>query len=141
MTKTTRQGTNICAAVYHGTDANFDSFDVRWLGSANGTAPINRAGFNFTDDPVVASTFGNRVVKASVVINRPYIIDAMGQGYSAFKDTLNETLENVDRTRYDGIVIKNYADVGIYGDDEVASTHYIPFDCDQVTIIDHQTKF
>lgn len=112
--------------VYHGTDANFKAFDSRMLGSANGTAPINMLGFNFTDNPDLAKSFGKNVIKATVTLTNPYVIDAKGQNYSEFKHDLNDLLDNVTK-KHDGVIIKNYADAGKYADEYIHGNHYIVF--------------
>lgn len=118
--------------VYHGTNATFGAFDQRHLGSANGTAPINMTGFNFTDSEAVARTFGNRVIQCVVTLERPYIINARGKTYSEFKHRLNELLDRVDRKKHDGIIIRDYLDAGTHGTDYLPSNHYIPFSVDQI---------
>lgn len=120
--------------VFHGTDAKFGSFDDQHLGSANGTAPINMTGFNFTDSADVAKTFGGNVLACEVTINKPRVIDAKGANYSDFKHKINDVLDRVDRSKYDGIIIKNYMDAGKYGDDYLLSNHYIPFSKSQINV-------
>jgi hypothetical protein len=121
--------------VYHGTDAQFDDFNLSHLGSANGTAPINMVGFNFTDSEEVARTFGKKIISAVVTMNNPYVIDAKGRSYSEFKHQLNAKLDRVNREKYDGVIIRNYGDAGKYGDDYIVSTHYIPFSADQIRVV------
>ena len=118
--------------VYHGTDSRFDSFDLQHLGTANGTAPINMTGFNFTDSIEVARTFGKHIITAIVTIRHPYVIDAKGRNYSEFKHVINVKLDQIDITKYDGVIIRNYADAGTYGDDYILSNHYIPFNVEQI---------
>lgn len=118
--------------MYHGTDSTFENFDVAHLGSANGTAPINMTGFNFTDSEEVARSFGQNVISALVSISAPYVIDAKGQSYSEFKHVLNQKLARIDRKKYDGVIVKNYADAGIYSNDYILSNHYIPFSISQI---------
>lgn len=120
--------------VFHGTDAAFDRFDTAFLGSAHGGAPINMTGINFTDSREVAATFGKRVLTATLDIRKPYVMDAKGRSYSVFKHILNDRLHLVDRTKYDTIIIKNYADAGKHGDDYIVSTHYIPLDPAAITL-------
>lgn len=118
-------------SVFHGTDADFKSFESKFLGSANGTAPINRTGFSFSSSPDVAHSFGDRVIEAKVDIKKPFVIDAKGENYSTFKETLNSALEKMDRTKYDGIIIRNYEDAGTKRAGGV-SDHYIPFSESQI---------
>ena len=120
--------------VFHGTDADFTNFEERFLGSANGTAPINKAGFSFTTDSDVAKTFGKNVIEAKIDIKNPFVIDAKKQDYSEFKDVLNEKLENIDKSKYDGIIIKNYKDTGVHGKTAIISDHHIPFNVKQIQI-------
>ncbi len=117
--------------VFHGTDADFTNFKSKFLGSANGTAPINKLGFSFTTDSKVAKTFGKNLIEAKIDINKPFIIDAKGQDYSVFKDILNEQLSTLNKSKYDGIIIKNYKDAGIKGE-PIISDHYIPFNESQI---------
>lgn len=113
--------------VYHGTDADFNSFDKKMLGSANGSAPVNMLGFNFTDNPELAQSFGKNLIKATVSLKNPYVIDAEGQNYSEFKHELNDLLDNVTK-KHDGVIIRNYADAGKYSDDYIHGNHFIVFD-------------
>ena len=120
------------ANVFHGTDADFKDFEDKFLGSANGTAPINMRGFNFTDSNDVAKTFGKNVIQANVTLNNPYVVDAKGKTYSDFKHKLNDILSKIDTSKYDGIIIKNYADAGLHGSDPIISDHYIPFNSSSI---------
>ena len=126
-------------SVFHGTDTDFENFESKFLGSANGTAPINKTGFSFTSDKNVAKTFGKNIIEAKVDIQNPMIIDAKGKDYSEFKDTLNQQLENIDKDKYDGIIIKNYKDAGVYGQPTI-SDHYIPFSEKQIKTVKPATK-
>jgi hypothetical protein len=121
--------------VYHGTDARFRSFVDHYLGSANGTAPINMKGFNFTNNKAVAASFGSQVITCDVTIERPYVVDAGGQSYYIFKDRLNLLLNQASRKKYDGIIILNYRDAGRYSDEYIKSNHYIPFSTDQIELV------
>lgn len=120
--------------VYHGTKGQFPTFSDRELGTAHGTAPINMRGFNFTDDPECARTFGPNVLKCEVTISDPYVLDAKGKSYSDFKHVINERLPRIKK-QHDGIIIKNYADAGVHGDDYITSNHYIPFNSSQIKIL------
>lgn len=125
--------------VYHGTPKKFKSFAAFALGSTNGAAPINMTGFNFTDSLEVAKTFGNNILKCEVQIFRPLVINAKGANYSDFKHILNDKLSSLDkpsnRAKYDGVIIKQYADAGIYGTEYIKSNHYIPFTSGQIKIL------
>lgn len=125
--------------VYHGTETEFSMFSDDHLGSANGTAPINMTGFNFTDSLEVARTFGNRVIKARVKIDHPRTINAKGMNYSEFKHILNSRLEKTNRSKYDGIIIRNYMDAGPHGE-YMMSNHYIPFSVNQITVLDDSNE-
>jgi hypothetical protein len=113
--------------VYHGTETKYRSFNDKHRGSANGNAPINRTGFNFTDNIEVARTFGPIILVCEVTILKPLVINARGRNYSQFKHDLNDKLHDADKSKYDGVIIKNYADAGVHGDDYIVSNHYIPF--------------
>lgn len=129
--------------VYHGTPSTFKAFADPALGSANGTAPINMTGFNFTDNPECARTFGPNVLTCEVTIQRPLVINAKGQNYSEFKGTLNDKLARLDRpanrAKYDGVIITRYADAGIHGDEYIESNHFIPFTSDQIRVVGRET--
>ena len=125
--------------VFHGTDAKFNSFDNKFLGAANGRAPINRAGFNFCDSKSMAATFGETLLTAEVWFSKPFTIDAKGKGYSEFKETLNNRLEKFDRRKHDAIIIKNYGDCGIHGDDHVVCNHYIVLNPKQIKIKERES--
>lgn len=121
--------------VYHGTDSTFDRFDDMHLGSAHGRAPINMTGFNFTDSLEAAHTFGANVMPCLVTLDRPYTINARGKTYAEFKHRLNDLLDRVDRSKYDGIIIKDYRDAGKRGGEYILSTHYVPFSVGQIKIL------
>lgn len=129
--------------VYHGTDVNFETFDAAKMGSTNGTAPINMAGFNFSDSEAVALTFGMTIVAAEVSFCCPLIIDAKGGSYSEFKHTINDRLERALGKDYDCVVIRNYLDAGLHCDDleELqTSTHYIPRSVEQIRVVSISLK-
>lgn len=117
---------------FHGTDADFTNFESKFLGSANGKAPINRTGFSFTNNEDVAKSFGKNVKQVELDIKKPYVIDAKGKDYGQFKDILNEKLDKIDKTKYDGIIIKNYHDAGQYSKETILGDHYIPFSEKQI---------
>lgn len=119
--------------VYHGTDADFDIFDSRLLGSANGKAPINMMGFNFTDNLELAKTFGKNIITADITLNNPLVIDAGGRDYSDFKHELNELLDDVT-PEHDGVIIQRYADAGRWGSHYVEGNHYIVFDPRNISV-------
>ena len=122
--------------VYHGTDQEIDSFEDSYKGSAHGKAPINMAGFNFTDSEEVARTFGANVVKAKVRIDKPFVVDVKGASYSDFKHILNSKIEKAKNAPgCDGLIVKNYADAGKHGEDYIVSTHYIPFSTGQIQVL------
>lgn len=121
--------------VYHGTDHPFVNFDASFLGSSHGCAPINMTGFNFTDSEEVARTFGRHVITALVDIHQPRTINAKGMNYSEFKHILNDRLRKIDRSKYDGVIIRNYADAGKYGEEYILSNHYIPFSVSQIKVV------
>ena len=100
-------------AVYHGSPRRFMVFHHKYLGSSNGLAPLSKMGFSFTDNIKVARSFGKYIKKVYVILNRPYLIDADGRDYSEFKHTINDKIEYLNKSKYDGIVIRNYRDAGI----------------------------
>lgn len=123
----------ITIRAYHGTDAEFAEFDAHHLGTAHGTAPSNMAGFHFTSDPQVAQTFGSSIKAVQITLDHPVTIDAKGRNYSEFKHILNDRLSKTDRTKHDGLIVKNYVDAGIHGEPTV-STHYIVFNPRKIVI-------
>lgn len=120
--------------LFHGTNADFAAFDERFLGAAHGLTPTNLAGFHFTDSREVAATFGKHVLVCEVSMERPRVLDARGVSYAEFKHRLNDVLECIDRTRYDGILVRRYADAGTRSDELIVSTHFIAFSPGQVVI-------
>jgi len=113
--------------LYHGTDIKFETFKGEFLGGTHGTSP-------FTDNIDVARTFGKYIIEVKVDIKNPYIINAEGKDYSEFKHVLNEILEKTNRKEYDGIIIRNYKNAGIYGE-PMLSNHFIPFKDSQIKVI------
>jgi hypothetical protein len=112
---------------FHGTSAKFAEFNPAFLGTANGTAPSNMAGFHFTSDAAIAATFGPTVIPVLLSLETPITIDAKGRDYSEFKHVLNDRLDRIDKSRHDGLIINNYVDGGTFGE-PAPSTHYIVFD-------------
>lgn len=121
--------------VFHGTQQTFRAFDDRQRGTAHGRAPINLTGFNFTDSEEVAKTFGSNVLTCDVTILKPKVIDAKGATYSQFKHKLNDILDTIRGQDFDGVIIRDYMDAGVYGDEYLLSNHYVPFYKDQIKII------
>jgi bifunctional non-homologous end joining protein LigD len=128
-----KKGGNISdTLVYHGTDKVFKSFDKKKLGSSYGSTPSNKLGFFFTDNTLVAKTYGKIVKAYRLNVKSPYVIDAKGKGYSEFKHNLNKIADEIDLKKYDSIIIKNYADAGVYSTDTIISNNYIVFDAKQI---------
>lgn len=124
--------------VYHGTDASFDRFDPRFLGSANGRAPVNMTGFNFTDDPEVAATFGRRVIEAEISFSDPFVVDARGADYGSFKHALNDAVTKASVRGHDCVIVRDYRDAGTRCDDldvVAPSTHYVPHDVGRIRVV------
>lgn len=57
--------------VYHGTEAQFDAFDERMIGSKTDEGWAGR-GFYFSSDPTVADAYGSRRVAAHLSLKNPY---------------------------------------------------------------------
>lgn len=57
--------------VYHGTEAQFDAFDERMIGTATDEGWAGR-GFYFSSDPTVADAYGSRRVAAHLSLKNPY---------------------------------------------------------------------
>jgi len=131
-------------AVYHGSPRRFMVFHHKYLGSSNGLAPLSKMGFSFTDNIKVARSFGKYIKKVYVILNRPYLIDADGRDYSEFKHTINDKIEYLNKSKYDGIVIRNYRDAGIRSKKYILGDHYIPFNVNQIVtkrrLIDYYRK-
>lgn len=86
--------------VYHGTDAEFDTFD-KWERGRN--TQVSTHGFYFTDNTAVAETYGTQKMPVYLKFNRPYIIDYLGAFHTgilpegtvavALKDNYNAMLK------------------------------------------------
>ena len=61
--------------VYHGTDAEFDTFD-RFKRGKN--TQVSTHGFYFTDNTEVSRTYGTKNMPVYLKTNKPYIIDYLG---------------------------------------------------------------
>jgi len=118
---------------YHGSDISFNVFDRKFLGSSRGNTPSNTAGFFFTDNIEVAKSFGKFLKKAKLDIKHPKIVDAKGKDYSEFKFKLNDILSSIDKSKYDGLIVKNYVDS--MEDNPQSSTQYVIFNPEQIVII------
>ena len=121
--------------VYHGTDSNFNKFDKDYLGSKSGETPSNMVGFYFTNNKKQAKTFGKNIKTAIIDIKKPYIINAEGMEYSELKDKINEKVMTLNKSKYDGIIIKNYKDAGKYSSKLYLSNQYIPFKLNQIEVL------
>jgi hypothetical protein len=115
---------------YHGSDEDFDKFDVGRLGSKRGRTPSNLSGFFFTDNKEVAQSFGKYVKTVRLSFKNPKVMDANGKNYSEYKHKLNDVLEKIDKSKYDGLIIKNYVDS--MEDEPQASTQFVVFSVDQI---------
>ena len=118
--------------LYHGTDKDFQTFKRDFLGTTSGTAPANMKGFYFTDNKQMAQSFGKQLKEVVVDIKNPFIVNAKNKTYSEFKHTLNNIFETVDKTKYDGLIIKNYKDAGIKSSKLFQGDQYIPFNENQI---------
>ena len=91
--------------VYHGTDAEYDTFDISKIGAATQTVV---RGFFFTDDVTLARKFGKRVIVAYLSLKNPMIIDAEGRNVRAVLGAYEEG--NARENGKDGFIVKNVVD-------------------------------
>ena len=147
--------------VYHGTNYDFTIFknpSRKFNEYASGKMFENTSISMFTDSQEVAQTYidneenqNKKPMKEYLNITNPYIIDAKYQNNKFFYDengnptNVNELVKKIyDSGKYDGVIIKNIADLGNYEDYDVTdgrqyATDYIVFNSNQIKNIDNLT--
>lgn len=104
---------------YHGTNQEFESFDRTKLQSGSGSKDAS-SGFYFTDDPEIASFFGDhptrgRIISAEIGIKNPKIIelpkdrDFMAQAVEAAQgvDRKAQAIQEAFAAGHDAVIFKN----------------------------------
>lgn len=122
---------------YHGTNADFDSFDASYFGQNTNDNATNesyaetaRLGFWFTDNAEMAGKVYDKVLTCELAIENPYHIESLEMLANWIEcscmsaDEIREMLEADD---YDGIIIDN--------DEEFEGESYIAFSASQITIL------
>lgn len=111
--------------VYHGSKYDFNKFDRKQLGTANGATPSNVTGFFFSNKEQVAKSFGKKIYPVFLSLRTIKSINAKKKDYSEFKHILNDAVDKLD-SKTEGVVIKNYIDSG--DDNPILSDQYIVVD-------------
>lgn len=140
--------------VYHGTDYDFTIFNNptrKFNEYASGKLFAGTSISMFTDSQEVAQTYidneynpDKKPMSVYLNITNPYIVDAERQNNKYFFDNdgkptnVNTLVKRIyDSGKYDGVIIKNVADVGNYYDYDLTdgnqyATDYIVFNSNQV---------
>lgn len=105
--------------VYHGTDAEFDSFDLSKI-------KRNNALF-FSDSKDTALGYGKNVKEAEIEFKNPLTIDAEGKTYSVFNKQIEQAISKAKEGGNDGVIFKNLSNEG-NPDNYLPSTHYAVLD-------------
>jgi len=111
--------------VYHGTKYNLDEFDIDYA-----TTETNN-GFWFTSNKSLAREYGSIVIPVYLKIINPYIIDGQMEDIRVY----DEELSNVDRHKYDGVIIYNVDDsmTGFFSVSDV----YLVFNPNNIKSVDN----
>jgi hypothetical protein len=111
---------------YHGTENNFDTFDLEYCGSATG---VKSGYLFFTSSKNNAGYYGYILLTCELHIKRPFIVKDGLQGKSPRQWADDVQLKNFfEDTEYDGVILEDVKDGTHY------STIYVVFNPDQITI-------
>jgi hypothetical protein len=111
---------------YHGTEYNFDTFDLEYCGSATG---VKSGYLFFTSSIDNAGYYGFILLTCQLKINNPFIVQEGLQGKSPRQWADEIILKNYfEDTEFDGVILEEVLDGTHY------STIYVVFEPDRVTI-------
>lgn len=126
--------------VYHGTTANFESFDNKYFGKGKGSSYKGKGNFFFTDAPLLASDYAKaqdyemdyygaspNVIPAYLNFLNPLTVDAKGMGFGAVNE---KAVLDAKKNGNDGVIIKNVLDRA--GDYDKLATTFIAFEPNQI---------
>ena len=128
--------------VYHGTEYHFDEFETN-NASTDYDFP---SGIYLSSSKAIAETYtsprNNIVMKLYLKIENPMILDARGLSYNDFYDELYSAVKNIDKEKYDGIIINNIRDDwGQKGNGGKKATTYVAFNPEQIKSVNNQGTF
>ena len=123
--------------VYHGTDYNFDTFDMR------GGIDFPDAAY-FSSKKSVAKTYTNtgNIIEVYLKIENPYVVDAEGKSYNDFYDHLVSDMDYAARNGHDGVIIRNIRDDwGQRGRGGAKADTYVVFEPNQIKSTSNKGTF
>ena len=112
--------------VYHGTYSKFTKFDREELGMSQGRSPANMFGFYFSNNKLVAQSFGKYLIACFIKIKKPKRHNLENKGYFKVKDEVNEVIKKINLKNNDGAILLNYLDSG-ENNPVVANQYVVPF--------------
>lgn len=123
--------------VYHGTDFNFNVFEMR------GDMDFPDAAY-FSSKKSVAKSYTNNdnIMEVYLKIENPYVVDAEGQSYNDFYDHLVSDMDYAIRNEHDGVIIRNIRDDwGQKGRGGAKADTYVVFSPEQIKSVYNNGSF
>lgn len=123
--------------VYHGTDFNFNVFEMR------GGVDFPDAAY-FSSKKSVAKSYTNNdnIMEVYLKIENPYVVDAEGQSYNDFYDHLVSDMDYAIHNEHDGVIIRNIRDDwGQKGRGGAKADTYVVFSPEQIKSVHNNGSF
>lgn len=114
--------------VYHGTDWKplMESLGNAVFEMRNASTDYDfPSGAYFSSSKKIAKTYGNIPYKFFLAIKNPYVLNANGRSYNDYYDELYSAVRNIDKEKYDGLVLKNIRDNWSQNDKGGGDCNYI----------------
>lgn len=123
--------------VYHGTDFNFNVFEMR-----GGVDFPDAAYFSSKKSVAKSYTNNNNIMEVYLKIENPYVVDAEGQSYNDFYDHLVSDMDYAIRNEHDGVIIRNIRDDwGQKGRGGAKADTYVVFSPEQIKSVNNRGSF
>jgi GNAT superfamily N-acetyltransferase len=121
--------------VYHGTDADFDVFDLGQAGRRTVGGKWAGPAAYFTSSLRLARSYATheRVLPVYLSLQNPYVFDAEGAGW---RSVFPEVVDSARAHGHDGVIVRNVRDAARQWDVDLVADTYVVFDADQVRLAD-----
>ena len=108
--------------LYHGTNNDFDDFDLKFFNSGSGDGGWLGEGMYFTNDYDYAKSFADRdgvIISAKITLNNPYILTEYAYSINPTKlirnlevFNSNQVTSKLEKMGYDGVLLTYEEDNG-----------------------------
>lgn len=119
--------------VYHGTDTDFETFDLAQVGRRTVGGKWSGPAAYFTSSLRLARSYATheRVLPVYLSIQNPYVFDAEGVSW---RSVFPEVVDSARVHGHDGIIVRNVRDAARQWDADLVADTYVVFSADQVRL-------